>query len=455
MKKKVKKDVKVVSKKKNKVILKKKNEKEVKNNEIENDLNIHNENENYGRIKWSLQVVDIDKLKPYEKNPRTITEEALNELASSFNEIGMCQPLVVSHDYSIISGNARYLQLKKEGCDKVQVMIPDRKLTEKQEKAVVIRMNKTVVGKWDYDVLANNYEVIDLMDWGFTTEELIGVEEEKIDPKCDEDEVPEVKDTITKRGDIWLLGNHRVMCGDSTMIDDVEKLMKGDKADMVFTDPPYKLTGGGSKGTWGKSLKGSFFDSVNYKDSKNEDLFNVPDFKDWFNLFQLILNEDNEIFVMSNVRNLIPIAEEMVNHDYKFHNILVMKKDTAFPQRWYSTNTEFILYMYKGAAIIPVNKCQPNWYEVKMPKGSEKSHVSQKPVELIQSIIENHIHKKIFEPFLGSGSTLIACEKTNRKCYGMELDEHYCDVIVNRWQKYTGKEAVLESTGEKYNNLIK
>lgn len=176
MKKKVKKDVKVISKKKNKVVLKKKVEKEIEGNE--NDLNIHNENENYGRIKWSLQVVDIDKLRPYEKNPRTITEEALNELASSFNEIGMCQPLVVSHDYSIISGNARYLQLKKEGCDKVQVMIPDRKLTEKQEKAVVIRMNKTVVGKWDYDVLANNYEVIDLMDWGFTTEDLVGSEEE-------------------------------------------------------------------------------------------------------------------------------------------------------------------------------------------------------------------------------------------------------------------------------------
>lgn len=166
--------------KKTKVINKKSNKMHTKKERltIHNDENIDN-----GRIKWTLQVIDINKLKPYEKNPRIITEETLLELENSFNEIGMCQPLVVSNDLSIISGNARYLQLKKEGCDKVQVMIPDRKLTEKQEKAVVIRMNKTNVGKWDFDSLANNYEIIDLMDWGFTTEELTGNDEVKTEEK--------------------------------------------------------------------------------------------------------------------------------------------------------------------------------------------------------------------------------------------------------------------------------
>lgn len=150
--------------------------------------------ESNSRIKWALQVVDIKKLKPFDENPRIITEDALLELEKSFDEIGMCQPLVVSNDFSIISGNARYLQLKKEGCEKVQVMVPDRKLTKKQEKAVVIRMNKNVVGRWDFDVLANNYDVIDLMDWGFEAEDLVGKEAEE---KEVESTIDENKDDLT------------------------------------------------------------------------------------------------------------------------------------------------------------------------------------------------------------------------------------------------------------------
>ncbi len=422
--------------KKTKVINKKSNKMHTKK-EI---LTIHNdENIDNGRIKWTLQVIDINKLKPYEKNPRIITEEALLELENSFNEIGMCQPLVVSNDLSIISGNARYLQLKKEGCDKVQVMIPDRKLTEKQEKAVVIRMNKTNVGKWDFDSLANNYEIIDLMDWGFTTEELIGVDEEKIEPKCDEDEVPEVKDTVTKRGDIWLLGNHRLMCGDSTMIDDVEKLMNGEKADMVFTDPPY-----------GMRYKSNWKNSVSSKEILNDDSF----------ITEWITSIGGYCFCRFD--SYSTLEKSLKEFGHKIFTVIVWDKlsHTAGDLSSWANVHEFIVYF--GSEKTTTKREQNVARFRRLDNGAigkaakdNMVHPTQKPIELIEYVFECEPHKFIHDPFLGSGSTLIACEKTNRKCYGMELDEHYCDVIVQRWQKYTGKEAILESTGEKYNNLIK
>lgn len=418
-------------KKKVKVISKKK-----MHTKKEEKLEIHNEeNIDNGRIKWSLQIVDINKLKPYEKNPRIITEEALLELENSFNEIGMCQPLVVSDDFSIISGNARYLQLKKEGCDTVQVMIPDRKLTEKQEKAVVIRMNKTIVGKWDFDSLANNYEIIDLMDWGFTTEELIGVEEEKIDPKCDEDEVPEVKDTITKRGDIWLLGNHRVMCGDSTMIDDVEKLMAGEKADMVFTDPPY---------------------NINYQDmdKKFEKIKNdkMSD-EDFTQFLKDCLNQEcKAIYVCCSWQYMHLFKKSMEEIEKPVKSCIIWNKvNPAQNLDKYFKQHEIILYHgpFGGQKTL-----RGDVWELKRQRNT--LHPTMKPVELIVMALEdNEELNKVLDLFSGSGSTLIACEKLGRKFYGMELDEKYCDIIINRWQKYTGKEAILESTGEKYNNLIK
>lgn len=409
------------------------------------------------KVKCSFsEMVPIHKLVPHPKNPNEHPDDQIEMLSKIIDYQGMRSPIVVSRLSGFITkGHGRLAALKKLGWESAPIDYQDYQ-DEAQEYADIVADN--AIAEWASLNLKQINE--DFVELGPELDiEMLGIKDfeiepiDKLEPQCDEDEVPEVKhEPVTKRGDIWLLGNHRVMCGDSTMIDDVEKLMNGEKADMVFTDPPYKLTGGGSKGTWGENLRGSYFDGNNYKDSKKENLFDVPEFKEWVNLFDFVLKESNEIFVMSNVRNTIGICSELLDAGYKFHNILVMNKDTAFPQKWYSTNTEFIFYMYKGKAIDPLKKCQSNVFNVKMPKGSEKKHVSQKPVEMISSIISNHPFGSVYEPFLGSGSTLIACEKTNRKCYGMELDEHYCDVIVERWQKYTGNEAVLES-GESYNKL--
>lgn len=134
------------------------------------------------RIVWHLETVDINKLKPYDKNPRIITEQGLNQLAESFNEIGMCQPIVVNTDYTILSGHARWQQLKKERYYEVSVMVPDRNLTPKQEEAVIIRMNKNTAGQWDFDKLSNEFNIDDLLEWGFNEKEL-GINNQDIDAK--------------------------------------------------------------------------------------------------------------------------------------------------------------------------------------------------------------------------------------------------------------------------------
>jgi DNA modification methylase len=407
-----------------------------------------------------IHYANVDELKPHPKNSHKHSDDQIERLCKIVEYNKFRTPLTLDKKTgTIVCGHGRLMAAKKLGMKKVPVVYQD---FESEDHIYAHLVADNAIGKdtWaTLDLGMINQEVLNMgPDFDI---DVLGLKDFVIEPveKYDEekeDDVPEVKhDPITKRGDVWLLGEHRVMCGDSTMIDDVEKLMNGEKADMVFTDPPYKLTGGGSKGSWGKNLKGTYFDAANYKDSKRENLFDVPSYEDWISLFSSITNENHEIFVMGNNRSMLDLYNELKKAEYKIHNILLMLKNSGFPNFWYTPKAEFILYMYKGRAIVPLKKCQNNTFEVKMPKGDGKNHVNQKPVEFIIQIIENHQHKKIFEPFCGSGSTLIACEKTSRKCYGMELDEHYCDVIINRWQEYTGKEAVLESTKESYNELSK
>lgn len=371
------------------------------------------------RIVWSPKTVKIDSIEMFESNPRIITESGLKQLEESFDEVGMFQPLAVNTENKLLSGHARLMQLKKDGYEEITVMVPDRKLTPKQEKALVVRANKNVAGQWDFDILANEFEFDDLLEWGFSADELGVPEIEKIDPQCDEDEVPEVKDTITKRGDIWLLGNHRVMCGDSTMIDDVEKLMKGEKADMVFTDPPYGMNYSGRG-----------------KNTTNKILGDNQDPTDFYNVGQDI----SERYVWGRVENYKHLLIEP-------RDVIIWRKNNFGMGSGYRGQYECCFYYGN------FNGSDSDVWDVARDRNYE--HPTQKPVELCERAIKNSNPKAIIDYFLGSGSTLIACEKNNRKCYGMELDEHYCDVIINRWQKYTGKKATLEATGQTYDELLK
>jgi len=207
------------------------------------------------RINWHVEKRKVKDLKPYTKNPRVITEIGLDNLKKSFDEIGFAQPININLDNTILSGHARVQQLLKENIEEVDCYVPDRKLTPKQEEAVIIRMNKNVAGEWNFKMLMDDFDFSDLEDWGFKEEDFENLElpeVEKIFDEENEDEAPEVKgDPITEKGDVWVLGNHRLLCGVSTLIDDVEKLMNGQKADMVFTDPPYGIN---YQSNWGSDF---------------------------------------------------------------------------------------------------------------------------------------------------------------------------------------------------------
>lgn len=405
------------------------------------------------RIVWTPKIVKIDSIDIFESNPRIITESGLKQLEESFDEVGMFQPLAINTDNKLLSGHARLMQLKKDGYLEVTVMVPDRKLTPKQEKALVIRANKNVAGQWDFDVLANEFEFEDLIDWGFNADELGVPEIEKIDPQCDEDEVPEVKDTVTKRGDIWLLGNHRVMCGDSTMIDDVEKLMKGEKADMVFTDPPYN-TGMSKKNNHGSAKLSHMFDDDYEEDEWLEFIGNFS--KNYW----LATKDSCAHYVCLNWKRSHELVSIYLKNGFKFSNLIIWDKVVHGLGSDYKYTHEYIHVFKKGKPEINSHQGEDAEYSdvwhIQRKMGKDEEHATKKPIELVERPIR-HASKNndmILDLFLGSGSTLIACEKTNRKCYGMELDEHYVDIIISRWQKYTGKKATLEATGQTYDELL-
>ncbi len=232
-----------------------------------------------------------------------------------------------------------------------------------------------------------------------------------------------------------LKSRHRLKCGDSTDSEDVADLMGGEKADMVFTDPPYELTSGGTpESSIGLKLKG---------DSNNTGkLFEVPSPSDW--IPKLPLAENSDIYVMFNDKNTLEFMTVLNENKIKLHNLLVMKKSNAVPNRWYLKNCEFCFYGWVGKAKKINDMTSIACEDVNAVLGKEKVHVSQKPVDYVANKVTNstELGGLCFEPFTGSGSTLIACEKTNRRCYGMDLDENYCSVILKRFEEYSGETVV-------------
>ena len=285
-----------------------------------------------------------------------------------------------------------------------------------------------------------DFEEIGMIDFELPQPEVIGL--------VDEDDVPEVKENpVTKCGDIWLLGQHRVMCGDSTMIDDVDKLMNGEKADMIHTDPPYNIAyRGGSK---------------KRDEIKNDDMGdNFPEFLNnvYSNLF-LSSNPGAAIYVWHASSETHNFINEYLKCGFLFKSYIIWNKNNStFGRSDYHWKHEPCIYGWNGTGSHKWygDRKQTTVWDLDRPSVSDL-HPTMKPVSLCEIAIENSSIKGflILDVFLGSGSTLIACEKTGRKCYGMELDEKYCDVIIKRWQDFTGKEATLESTGETFNERQK
>jgi len=391
----------------------------------------------------------VDSLIPYINNSRTHSDEQVAQIAASIKEFGWTNPILVDGDNSIIAGHGRLLAARKLGYKEVPT-IELADLTETQKKAYIIADNRLALNAgWDNELLT--IELNDLLADGFALE-LLGfdpkeldalLEPEVVEGLTDEDAVPDVPDEpITKLGDIYKLGNHRLMCGDSTSIDAVDKLMDGQKADMVLTDPPYSIeTQGGFKGEIGKSLK---------KQSNAIEFIANFEPAEFLNTLPLVFNSNKfNAYIFCN-KDLLPDYLLWARDNKISFNVLIWKKPNAIPiGDSHRPDIEYLLLFRKSA--IWNNGIKGVNYSRCLEYGREKGlHPTMKPVELLENeiYISSNNQSIVLDFFGGSGSTLIACEKTNRHARLMELDPKYCDVIVKRWEDFTGKKAVLllEST---------
>jgi len=381
-------------------------------------------------IKWHLEQRKISELKNWEKNPRTITEKAFKELEKSVDALGNFEPLVINIDGTVIAGNQRLRLEMKRGNNEVDVYVPERELSEEEVKKIGVISNRHS-GDWDMDILANEFDDV-LKDLGF--DDLLP--ELVMEVSEDDYEEPEQLPSKVQLGEVWQLGKHRLMCGDSTKIEDVEKLMNGQKADMVFTDPPY-----GVEYTGGIQFKVGRVETNNQKMIMNDNTTDI------YSKVVPILTSlcDGAIYTWfadtegKDVYNAIDKVGEI-------HALIIWVKNGGYGalNANYKQKHEPCLYWCKKGGRLNFNGSTTETTIWELDKdGKNKLHPTQKPVSLAGKAIQNSSREeqKVLDLFGGSGSTLIACEQTDRICYMMELDTHYCDVIIDRWEKLTGQVA--------------
>ena len=381
-----------------------------------------------------IQKLPIDALIPYANNARVHSDKQILQIASSIKEFGFTNPVLIDKDNGIIAGHGRVEAARKLGHKEVPVIRLEH-LSEAQKKAYILADNKIAMNStWDDQLLALELQTIgDLginLDFtGFDESEISALTPQEItEGLTDEDAVPETpEEPITKPGDIWILGKHRLMCGDSTSVDAVDKLMNGDKADMVFTDPPY---------------------GVDYKGINNDNRDGLEILlRGCFANYLATSKSGAAIYVFHSDR-CADIFHTVFREFFHFSSMIIWAKNSLTLSRTdYQSQHEPCLYgwMKNGSHAFYGDRKQVSLWRV--DKEKVVGHTTPKPVSLIEKALLNSSKSDdlVSDLFGGSGSTLIACEKTGRSCRMMELDPKYCDVIVKRWEEFTGKKAVLET----------
>lgn len=394
----------------------------------------------------NIQKIKIESLKPAEYNPRKDLkpeDEEYQKIKKSITEFGYVAPIIINSNMTVIGGHQRLKVLKEIGYTEVECVVVD--LDQKKEKALNIALNK-ISGDWDNDKLEEllaelKQTDIDMDITGFSFDEVDEILKDITGSKEDDFDLDqaldEIEEPISKRCDVWILGKNRLMCGDSTQKEDVMHLMNSQEADMLLTDPPYNVD---YEGKTSEALK---IENDNMSETEFYN-FLLDSFKNMFDSIKYggsayVFHADTEGL---NFRNAFKSC------GFKLAQCLVWVKNTFVMGRQdYQWRHEPILYGWKPGAghYFVDNRKQSTVLEFDKPSRNAE-HPTMKPVDLLVYLIKNSSKENdlILDLFGGSGSTLIAAEQTQRRCYTMELDPKYCDVIIKRWENLTGEKAILE-----------
>lgn len=407
-------------------------------------------------IEWTTEIRSIKGLKKHPKNPRQLTKEQHAHLKTSLEKFGLADKPIINVDGTIIGGHQRLKVLKELGHKDIEVLVPNRELTSDEVDEMNIRLNKNT-GEWDFDVLANEWDVNDLVEWGFTEADLTGImdaaesneegtedESEQLEPVSDED-------AKTKLGDVYELNGHRLVCGDSTNPLFVDLCLAGAKPILMVTDPPYGVN---YDPNW-RNEAGKGTRAIG-KVSNDE----IVDWKEAWKLFP-----GSIVYVWHAGKFCSKVQESLELCDFEvISQIIWVKQHFALSRGDYHWQHEPCWYMVKRG--MPHNwqsaRDQATTWDIanlncfgkSKEDGEERTaHSTQKPIECMARPIRNNSSagESIYDPFLGSGTTLIAAEIEHRICYGIELSPGYCDIIVDRWVKYmqkNNKEYVVKKNGE-------
>ncbi len=414
------------------------------------------------KLSWKTEQRFVKDLMIAEINPRKISQEQKEALTRSLEKFNLADIPVLNTDNTIISGNQR-LQILYDlgkGNDEIDVRVPNRKLSESELKEYMLIAN-THAGVFDVEILEAHFEDVNIdFDIQLVDENgkiTVKSHERVKEGLTDPDEVPEPpKIPKSKPGQIFILGMHRLMCGDSTKKEDVELLMAGKKADLVVTDPPYNVAvNDESKESLGKRNRRT--DGLKIMNDKMSD-FDFDDFlKKIFENYYENINDGASIYVFYADSMTIPFLSNFINSGFHFaQNCIWNKQQFVMTRKDYHSKHEPCIYGWKK------DKAH-NWYSDRKQSSvwdfdrpfRNELHPTMKPIELIEYPIGNSSKKKdiVLDLFSGSGSGMIACEKMGRSFYGMELDPIYIDVIIKRWQDFTGQKAILEATGQEFDSL--
>jgi len=404
-------------------------------------------------VKWPVAM-----LIPYARNARTHSDDQVAQIAASIAEFGWTNPILAGADGIIIAGHARLLAARKLGMTEVPVIVLEH-LSETQRRALVLADNQLAIAGsgWDAEMLRVELEALQedgfqLDVVGFSDEELESLlrePEQTVEGQTDEDTVPETNETaVTVSGDVWLLGEHRLLCGDATQIADVEKVLAGGLADLTWTDPPYGVN-------YGQTMKDKL--RGNKRRIANDNL--GADFGPFLRdaCTNILAVTKGAIYICMSSSALHTLYQAFTEAGGHWSTFVIWAKNTFTMGRAdYQRQYEPMLYGWRegtdhfwcGA------RDQGDVWFVKKPVKNDL-HPTCKPVELIERALRNSSKSRdtVLDPFGGSGSTLIACERSERKARLIELEPKYCDVIIRRFQEFSGKTATLEADGRKFADI--